>query len=193
MKLHACLRMPRSTCVRGHSLIELLVVLAITAMLATQAVPSLITLVASLQLRSAANTLVQDLSLARSEAIKRNGRVVICKSQSGRACESVAGWGAGWLIFLDLDNDGQLGPQDLLIRQQAGFAQALVFHANTPVANYVSYTPLGTSRYVSGGIQAGMFTVCQQSPDATQARDIYLSSTGRTRVVKRDISRCPEA
>lgn len=178
---------------QGFSLIELLVVLAVMAVFTAQAVPSLITLVSNLQVCSTANALAQGLSLARSEAIKRNARVVICKSRSGRMCEPTASWRDGWLIFLDSDNDGQVGQGDVVIRQQAGLAHGMVVDTNGPVANYVSYTSLGTSRYTSGGFQAGKFTVCQQSAEATVAQDIHLGSTGRARVMERGISRCPEA
>lgn len=176
----------------GVGLIELLVVLAIVAVLVAAAGPSFVGIAASLRLRSAADALVRDLSLARSEAIKRNARVVICKSRSGRACETAINWDAGWVIFQDNDNDGQVGADDLVIHQQAALEGNLVISGNTPVANYVSYTPLGTSRYITGTFQAGTFTVCQRSPEPSEARDIVLSNTGRARIAKRDISRCPE-
>ena len=178
--------------VYGFGLVELLVVLAIVAILAVAAVPSLMSLVSAVQLRVTADTLVQGLAMARSEAIKRNTRVVICKSRSGRVCETAGGWEAGWLIFQDSDNDGQLGSDEFVIHRQGGFVEGWMFSANSPVANYVSYTPLGTSRYTSGGFQAGTFTVCQKSPETSVAQDIVLSNTGRARVAKRDISRCPE-
>lgn len=177
---------------QGVGLIELLVVLAIVAVLAAAAAPSMMGIVANLRLRSAADTLVRDLSLARSEAIKRNARVVICKSRSGRACETAVNWDAGWLVFQDNDNDAQMGSADLVIHQQAGFEGNLIIGGKTPIANYVSYTPLGTSRYTTGTFQAGTFTVCQQSAEPGEARDIVLSNTGRARIAKRDIRLCPE-
>lgn len=60
---------------RGFTLIELMVTLTITALLATAALPELFSYIANSRLRESANTLVATAALARNEAIKRNGTV----------------------------------------------------------------------------------------------------------------------
>ncbi|MFC0254502.1 GspH/FimT family pseudopilin [Massilia consociata] len=75
---------------RGVTLPELLAVLAIMAILASLAAPAYGSWVATMRGRGAATDLATSLSLARSEAIKRNGEVTLAPADSG--------WQAGWRI-----------------------------------------------------------------------------------------------
>ena len=68
----------------GFSLTELLVVSAIAATLAAVAVPSFAGFLATQRSSSTVTRFVGSLNLARSEAIKRNGRMALCKSADGR-------------------------------------------------------------------------------------------------------------
>lgn len=177
---------------RGYSFVELLVVLAIVATLAAQAVPAIKSVVSTLRLKLAVDAMVNCLSLTRSEAIKRNARVVMCKSRSGKVCEAAVGWEAGWLVFQDSNNNSQVDPGEAIIYQHGELSRMLAFFTNAPVANYVSYTALGTTRYPSGALQMGTFTVCEKSLGATVARDIVIGNVGRPRVALRNLRKCPD-
>jgi len=61
---------------RGFSLIELMITIAIAAILITLAAPSFKILLANAQIRTGAQALSDGLSLARVEAIRRNERVI---------------------------------------------------------------------------------------------------------------------
>lgn len=74
----------------GFTMTELLLVVAVLGILAALAVPSFRSLTQSQQAKTASFELFASLSLARSEAIKRNGNVTVTP---------VAGeWQAGWNI-----------------------------------------------------------------------------------------------
>ena len=96
---------------RGVTLLELVVVIAIVAIFATMAVPSLTTFVRDNQLTSARMQLVSDLNLARGEAIKRNTRVLVCSGDAITAgnCINGADWAVtGWVLCYDASpQDGQ--------------------------------------------------------------------------------------
>jgi len=77
---------------QGFSLIELMVVVAVTATLATLAAPSFSTFIASQRVKSVAYDLVSGLLLARSEALKRNQDVVVVPTTASE------GWGGGWQV-----------------------------------------------------------------------------------------------
>jgi type IV fimbrial biogenesis protein FimT len=88
-------------------MIELLIVIAIAAILATVAVPALQGTIRDFRQRSALSLLVSDLNQARGEAIKRNSRVLLCvRNGAGTACAASTNWLSGWLACIDSNNDG---------------------------------------------------------------------------------------
>lgn len=176
---------------RGFSLVETLSVVAILGILAGVAVPSLQSVGGSMRVSSASNELLADLLLARSEAIKRNTRVVVCKSGDGQACATSGTWQQGWIVFADLDGNGLRAATEPLLQRQTGGPAALRISGNASLASYVAYVANGSTRLTNGGFQAGTFTVCQASRQATPARQIVINATGRPRVQKAMVDTCP--
>lgn len=175
---------------QGYSLVEMVVVLALAAMLMAVVVPAVGSILASVKLTSLSNALLFDLYLARSEAIKRNGRVVLCKSADGLTCASGGGWEQGAIVFHDLNNNGSRDPGEGVIYREQVSAREIRVSGNQSVVNYVSYGPDGRSRLASGAFQAGTLTLCRQSMDRTDARQIVINSGGRPRVQKTLVSNC---
>jgi type IV fimbrial biogenesis protein FimT len=174
----------------GFTLIELLVVIALVAILQFLAVPALAGMVNSMRLTTAVNALFSSLVLARSEAIKRNSRAVVCKSVSGQACITTGGWEQGWIVFHDVNNNASVDAGEAVLLRQQGFPQPIRFTGNEPVASYVSFTAMGWTRYTSGGFQAGTLTVCPESAIRVDARQIVINSAGRPRTVRTLVDSC---
>lgn len=114
---------------RGLTLIELLVTMAILAILMGLAAPSFLRTVRSNDMSTAVNTFLADMRFARSEAVKRGGRVAVCRTDSPEAsppsCAADAGstgkgWATGWIVFHDLDASGGFSSGDAVLRVQAG-------------------------------------------------------------------------
>jgi type IV fimbrial biogenesis protein FimT len=81
----------------GFSLIELMVLLAVVAILAAIAVPNFSATIKGDRDISQINTLLDGLTLARSEAIKYGNNVTICAGNS-KTC-AAANWANGWIVF----------------------------------------------------------------------------------------------
>ncbi len=97
--------------VAGFSAIELMVAVAIVAILAALAAPSFTPLLERWRVRQAVENMTSTLYYARSEAIKRGGRVGIQKvAQGTNGCKLASTneeWGCGWFVFVDSDDNGK--------------------------------------------------------------------------------------
>jgi type IV fimbrial biogenesis protein FimT len=174
----------------GATLLELMIVLAVSAILLTVGIPSFASLLRTSHLTSATNVLISSLHLTRSEAIKRNARAVMCPSVTGNSCVD-GGWNQGWVVFHDANNNTELDTTESVILRQSAMPEGFRLTGNKHVSRYISYSPAGSAKLVSGAFQAGTLTVCRASPEQTEARKIIISSTGRPRTVKVVLASCP--
>lgn len=99
---------------QGVTLVELLIVLVVTAVLLGLATPNLSGVLQRNQLLGQANELASALALARSEAVSRGQQAGICGSTDGAACANGTDWSnSSVLVFVDgngngsFDGDGQ--------------------------------------------------------------------------------------
>jgi type IV fimbrial biogenesis protein FimT len=170
---------------RGFSLVESLVTLALVGALLALGASSLSDLFHGLRLQALSGDLFQQLLLARSEAIKRNGRVVLCKSPDGAGCAADGAWEQGWILFQDRNNSGARDDGEPVLQRLNALPPGWRLTANAPVGRYVSYGPMGGARMASSGaFQAGTFTLCRASTERTEARQIIINAGGRPRVQK---------
>ena len=174
----------------GFTLIELLVALSVMAILVSVAIPAYSGMMLSHRLATQSNTFLSTLHFARSEAIKRNGRVVVCKSSSGEACADGGDWEQGWIVFDDINNNASLDDGEDLLRRGQALTEGFVMTGNAPVAAYVSYTPMGLTKKTSGAFQAGTITLCQPAASGGEARQVVISITGRPRIKKTTVTSC---
>jgi len=84
----------------GFTLIELMVAIAILAIVIAIAAPSFNRTVQSNRAAVMSNELVGALQTTRSEALKRRTNVTLCRRNAdGSACETGTDWSAGWLLI----------------------------------------------------------------------------------------------
>lgn len=176
--------------VSGFSLIEVMVALSLVVTMAVLAVPAISAMVNSSRLNSAAGAMFNSLYLTRSEAVKRNARVVMCKSADGQVCTDMGGWQQGWIIFHDANNNSEMDAGEELIYREAALPAQLSLSGNGPVKDYVSYTAIGKTKLMSGAFQAGTFTACLRSAGVTDARLVVINSSGRPRMDKSKLAQC---
>ncbi len=96
---------------RGVTLLELLITVAIAAVLLSMAIPSFDGLIKRNRLNSAYNALLGELSYTRSEAVQRAQTVSICASSDDATCNS-ANWESGRLVFVDINANGDFDVAD---------------------------------------------------------------------------------
>lgn len=165
---------------KGFTLIELMVTVALAAIVLTLGVPSFREMIQNNRLVTQTNDFVSALNLARSEAIKRGVRVTLCKSANGENCTGKGGYHQGWIIFVDPNNNATVDSGEIIIRISGAISGSATLTGNTNLADYISYTAEGMTKLTSGAFQAGTLTICI-SP---KARGIVISNTGRARVTE---------
>ena len=163
---------------QGFTLIELMITIAIAAILLAFSLPSFQSTMTSSQLTTKANDLITALNTARGAAIKSNTAATLCRSTAGTACDG-ATWADGWLAWVDLNRNGALNaPAEVLNLSVA--ANSLVIAGNANVATQVRFRSDGTLNGLPGTIRVCKTTTAV--PVNENARDIVISGVGRARV-----------
>lgn len=92
----------------GFTMIELMVVIAIVAILAALATPSFLPTIERWRVRSGTDDLQNSIYFARSEAVKRGGDVIMVRKASEGSCTSTGNndWKCGWIVYHDANRDG---------------------------------------------------------------------------------------
>jgi type IV fimbrial biogenesis protein FimT len=175
----------------GFSLIELMVVIAIVAVLAAIAVPSFQGMIASSNLTSATNDLIATYARARSDAIRRGKRVTVCMSADSAQCTTSGDWSQGWIMFNDDDHSGASANVDTTDETITAISPALTNNLIVKTKGsmpYVSFSSDGQAKLMNGASGAGTLRVCSSSTaltNDTRTRDIVINFVGRINVVKK--------
>jgi type IV fimbrial biogenesis protein FimT len=181
----------RSLSQRGFTLIELMVTIALVAILATLAAPSFQQTIASSRLTTATNDLYTSLVQARSEAIKQGERVTVCKSDTTTSCSSdvTTTWSVGWITFVDgtRTTAASVDTGETVRYVVQAMDSSIVIRGNSDMANYVSYSPDGQSKSMTNGFLVGKLQICSTSAALTndnRARLITINIAGRATISK---------
>lgn len=167
---------------RGFTLYELLVTLALFALLAGVGLPSLAGMVARQKQRVELDALFHAIHLARKESIVRRRVVSLCPSADGQTCIPGGDWSMGWILFAnhDADSPPRVDPGEPVLSRH------VVHDAMTITANRRGFTLRSTVKRATNGT----FVVCDRA-GRVSPRALVVSYTGRPRVAHRKPSGKP--
>ena len=170
----------------GFTLIELMVTLAIAAVLLVVGVPSFVSFQRNSQLTSLTNSLVAAIYAARGEAMKTGLNAFVVPTGNGAA------WTAGWIVFVDKDRDGSFSESaDTIVQTQAAPESYFTVSGNgtageTPA--YIMFDSSGYSKTKTAGFGALTLSLTRTdvstAAQSEQTRRIIIASTGRLRTCK---------
>lgn len=166
----------------GLTLPELLVVLAVSAVLIVIGMPSFAGMLRDHRLTVFTNELHAAILLARSEAIRRGHRITLCPSEDGLQCSAGTTWDVGWIMFSDINRNGVRDLQESLISVRSARFPGLVVRGNATLGQYVSYLPNGISSTNNGALQMGAIRIC----NGVRERALIMNAAGRIRVERSD-------
>ena len=171
----------------GFTLIELMVTLAVVAIVAGIAAPSFSDMMQDNRLITSSNELLGGIALTRSEAIKRGERVVICQSSNSTSCGgNSSNWHQGWIVFVDENTNGSVddASTDIISVHQA-LNDSITLSMNN---NALSYDGDGLAVNLTNEV---FFTFCDDRGDANR-RGLGISITGRARQAQSsELASCP--
>lgn len=168
---------------RGFTLIELMVTIAILAILMTIAVPSFMDTIRNNRVASYTNEFTSSLTLARAEASKRGLPVTICASNADQTdCVAGTNWSNGWLIFTDPAGAGKIAADgsELVIDRSRGLSGNIGLNSTNDT--YVRFAGNGSPNIVAG--TEIEFTVKGATCTDKNLRRIRINPTGRISVRK---------
>jgi len=173
------------------TLLELMIVVAIGAILMTVAVPAFNDVVKTTRLKGQVSTFRQALMEARQLAVNRGQPVTICRSNDQSSCTSNNQWENGWIIFLDDDGNGardtSSGSSETLKTVQQGLsANYSLRSTGSPTITEVTFQSSGAPADAGGST----FSLCGPEGDKSDGRDVGLNVAGRAQVTE-GASSCP--
>lgn len=161
----------------GLTLMELLVALAVAAIVSSAAMPSLLSLLHKQQMRAALNDLQGAIALTRSLAIARGSVVLMAPQDAGGA------WEQGWTVFADANGNRRLDPGEERYAVQQALPQdlrlAAHFTSGTGAA-YLAYNAAGRSCQAGNSQAARWGTLTLQA--GAHKRLVKINMLGRVRV-----------
>lgn len=173
-----CNGIQRQVSQSGLTLIEVLVAMVVVVILATVGVPAFTQQLVRAELQSTALAIRQALHVARSEAVKRNGRVHLCSlATRAQVCAGHNGsgrkiWPHGILVFFDANQNRRFDIRVDHILYQAEFTDQLT--VEWARGDYLAYAGTGRLQFSNGTFRIS-------AVDMPMARHLILSRAGRLR------------
>lgn len=160
---------------KGFTVVEMMIGLAVGAIILITAVPSFVTLMQRNEIGSASDQLYASLATARSEAVKRRDSVRVCPSSNSSSCRNDGVWSDGWLVFSDDDGNGQPNSTADIIKAvpSTSLADGVDLGCDNAVDDGVTFAATGTAWG-----NAGAFRICHANSNAS-SRQISISAGGR--------------
>jgi type IV fimbrial biogenesis protein FimT len=162
----------------------------VAAVLLGLGVPAFRQTLISNRLTASANEFMAALNYARSEAIRRGRRVVLCKSSSGTRCDTGGNkWEIGWMAFVDSNKDCKWNSGEDILRTWPALPEGYTLRPNTNnFYNCLRYNPQGA---VDNNNVGGTFALCYQEK-REGAKAIVIKPLRPRLGIDRDGDRIPE-
>ena len=162
----------------GFNLTELIIVVAIVAILLGIGLPSYRYITNSYRMSSEVNGLLGDLMYARAEALKEGQGVTVCVS-NGVNCLGTTAWQAGWVVFSN-PNGAANPPPGSVLRVQAAFTGPGGVTDNFNATNGVSAVTYNREGFATtaAGFPSTTITLKDPTGKAVWTRCLLISAQG---------------
>jgi type IV fimbrial biogenesis protein FimT len=177
----------------GFTLTELIIALAIAAILLTLAAPNMNVFIRNNRITTETNTLIAHINLARSEATKRNVVVALCRKDPdpSKQASPVCGggvandWTSGWLVYVTTSTTADANfnsGTDILLKNESAITNGVAVTSNAAGNLRLAYLPSGQLT-AAGTLR---FSLCDDRNEAN-GKNIEILTSGRPSLAKTGI------
>ena len=171
----------------GFTLIELMVAVAVAALVVGLGAPSFLRTLARHAIGAQAEELRDAVRIGRNEAMKRSGPVVLCRTEESHPthCAGSGGSWQTWVLFTDAGRSGTFAAGDAVLRQQQDASKRTTVTAD---AASIRFEATGIAHTDTGN---AVFVLAERgAADLAQQRQVCVNPRGEVTIVAGD-SRCP--
>jgi type IV fimbrial biogenesis protein FimT len=164
---------------RGFTVTELMVVVAIVAILLSIGLPSFRYITNAYRMSAEINGLLGDLQYARAEAIREGRAVTACVSTNGTGCTGGVSWAGGWIVFSDPNSNQTVDAGEVVLRRQAAFTGAApdTFRDLAGGLTAITYNREGFAT-TAAGFPNTVITLHDASSNAAWTRCLWITPVG---------------
>lgn len=181
---------------RGFTIPEVIITLGVAAIILTTAVPGVSNTIKDNRLAARVNEIITDIHYARSEAAKRDVRVILCRSSNPNASSPTCStnsandytWTWGYLIFADngtAANSVYDAGSDILLRRGQPASAGVKMRTNATWNRNLEFNPNGSIH--EDGV--AIMSICDDR-GKEDGRQVVVSLSGVPRMYSDDISTC---
>ena len=162
----------------GFSITELMVVVAIVAILLGIGAPSYRYITNSYRMSAEVNGLLGDLQYARAEAIRQGQYATACVSSDGVSCTGDTDWAKGWIVFSVSDPNNNQTVTAGVLRVQGAFTGTTpdTFIADSNVTA-VTYNREGFAT-TAAGFAGTTLTLHDSTANSAWSRCLVITAVG---------------
>jgi len=171
----------------GFTLVELMVTVAVAALVVGLGVPSFLRTLARHAIAAQAEELQDAVRIGRNEAMKRSGPVVLCRTEESNPthCAGSGGSWQTWVLFTDAARSGAFAAGDSVLRQHQEVSRRTTVTAD---AASIRFEATGIAHADTG---SAVFVLAERgAADHAQQRQVCVNPRGEVTIVAGD-TRCP--
>ena len=163
---------------KGITTIEVLVCIAILAIITTIGIPSFRQFIESQHQDTTVVRLTDTLRQSRMEALRLKQNVYLCATTNGTSCSGSNNWSTGWLAYADKDRNGQLGQADTILMVQQEQRNTLSTTASSSTLRF----------YPNGLMQSATFDICSSA--LASKNNIAINPAGYISFGQTNVAHC---